>query len=69
MMAMPPGATHPPSWLHYVVVESVDSSAPAVLAHGGKLWVQPADIPGVGRFAVASDPQGAMFALYQPLQR
>jgi hypothetical protein len=26
----------------------------------------PQDIPGTGRFAILTDPQGAMFALYKP---
>jgi predicted enzyme related to lactoylglutathione lyase len=34
---------------------------------GGKLWVEPRDIPGIGRFAVAADPQGASFAVFRRL--
>src|SRR3546814_2512971 len=33
---------------------------------GGKIHRAPSDIPGVGRFAVVADPQGAMFMLLQP---
>ena len=29
--------------------------------------MQPADIPGTGRFAVLADPQGAVFGVLQPL--
>ena len=32
---------------------------------GGTIHRQPADIPGVGRFAIVSDPQGVMFALFK----
>ena len=30
---------------------------------GGKIMVAPQDIPGVGRFAVIQDPQGAVISL------
>ena len=31
------------------------------------MFVEPSDIPGTGRFAVVSDPQGAVFGILQPL--
>jgi predicted enzyme related to lactoylglutathione lyase len=34
-----------------------------VTALGGKILNPPMDIPNVGRFAVAADPQGAMFSV------
>ena len=36
---------------------------------GGKIWVEPTDIPGIGRFCVASDPVGGMFAAYKGAQQ
>jgi len=33
---------------------------------GGKVHREPTDIPGVGRFSVVADPQGAVFMLLQP---
>jgi predicted enzyme related to lactoylglutathione lyase len=58
-----PGA--PPAWLSYVQVENVDASAAKVPGLGGTVVVPPMDIPEIGRFAVATDPQGATFALFQ----
>lgn len=55
----------PPMWFGYVGTKDVDAKADAVTAAGGAIHKGPADIPGVGRFAVASDPQGAMFNLFR----
>jgi predicted enzyme related to lactoylglutathione lyase len=66
MMRMPPEAGETPAhWLAYVMVEDVDESAKRVEELGGRIFVPPRDIPGIGRFAVASDPTGAMFAVYK----
>ncbi len=54
-----------PGWLGYVAVEDVDATAAQIKAAGGVIHHAPSDIPGVGRFAVAADPQGAMFALFR----
>lgn len=53
----------PPSWLGYVDVEDVDATTDQVKRLGGSVYVQPSDIPNVGRFAVLADPQGAVFGL------
>jgi len=50
-----------PLWLGYIGVDDVDATAAAIEAHGGHIHVPPSDIPGIGRFAMASDPQGAPF--------
>lgn len=55
-----------PGWLGYVAVENVDAFVERAKAAHGTLHHGPADIPGVGRFAVLADPQGAAFALFQP---
>ncbi len=66
MLAKPPGDPGPSSWLPYVLVETADATAARVGELGGKVWVPPTDIPGVGRFTVTSDPQGAFLAYLQP---
>ncbi|ODP37099.1 VOC family protein [Sphingomonas turrisvirgatae] len=53
------GAT--PGWLGYVGVDDVDASATTIAAAGGAIHVPPTDIPGTGRFAMVSDPQGVVF--------
>lgn len=54
----------PAGWLGYVGVDDVDAYARRVEATGGVICKPPEDIPGVGRFAVVADPQGAMFVLF-----
>lgn len=61
MMGMPGGCEGmPPSWDLYVTVKDVDATAAAVAVLGGELLRPPMDIPGVGRFCVIRDPQGAV---------
>jgi predicted enzyme related to lactoylglutathione lyase len=54
-----------PSWLGYVWVEDVDAALPPLRAAGGHVLKEPADIPGVGRFAVVADPYDAVFMLFR----
>lgn len=56
----------PPAWIGYIHVIDIDASTERLAEAGGKVHRQPADIPGVGRFAVVADPQGAMFMFLQP---
>ncbi len=53
-----------PGWTGYVAVDDVDASAALALSLGGQVCMPPMDIPGVGRFAVVADPQGAVIALF-----
>ena len=64
LMTMPPEAAGmPPAWGGYVTVDDVQASAKQVEALGGKVLLEPRDIPKVGRFCVISDPQGAVLSL------
>ncbi|MHC4937682.1 MAG: VOC family protein [Planctomycetota bacterium] len=56
----------PSSWLSYVHVDDVDAEAARVKELGGNTFVEPTDIPNIGRFSVHADPVGGMFALYKP---
>lgn len=56
----------PPNWMPYVAVEDAEATAKQAVALGGKAEFGPNEIPGVGRFAVLSDPAGAHFAILQP---
>ena len=51
----------PTCWLPYFAVEDADAAAAKAASLGGTVLKEPADIPGVGRFAMIRDPQGAMF--------
>ncbi|WP_211462281.1 VOC family protein [Collimonas silvisoli] len=54
-----------PCWSGYIAVSDVDAYAARVAAAGGAIRRPPDDIPGVGRFAVAADPDGAPFILFK----
>ena len=58
---MPPGV--PPHWGAYVTVANVDETVAKVEQLGGSVHLPPTDIPGVGRFAVVADPQGATISV------
>jgi uncharacterized protein len=66
MMAKPEGMpAHIPSyWMPYFQVTNADQSASKGKELGGKVMIGPQDIPGTGRFAILTDPQGAMFAVF-----
>jgi predicted enzyme related to lactoylglutathione lyase len=55
----------PSNWLVYFAVESCDRTVEQASKLGAKVQVPAEDIPGVGRFSVLQDPQGAFFALIQ----
>lgn len=64
--AMPPQMEGiPPHWNVYFNVESVDDSVAQSQELGGNVVAPAFDVPGVGRMAFLSDPQGANFALMQ----
>jgi len=50
----------PVGWGVYITVTDVDETARRVPEFGGRVLVQPTDIPKVGRFCVIQDPQGAV---------
>lgn len=54
-----------PAWTGYIGVDDVDAYAARVKAAGGSVHHPCEDIPGVGRFAVVGDPQGAVFILFK----
>jgi uncharacterized protein len=52
-------------WLTYIAADSADDVAGKVTAAGGQLMVAPADVLDLGRMAVAVDPAGAAFGVWQ----
>ena len=52
-----------PCWMGYIGVDDVDVSVGATVAAGGTIIMPAYDIPGVGRIAMVSDPQGVPFYL------
>jgi hypothetical protein len=54
----------PPNWMAHISTPDVDATANRIKVLGGAIHTEPMDIPNIGRFAVASDPQGAAFAIF-----
>lgn len=50
-----------PTWLFYIGVDDVDATIEKLKANGGNVLMPAWDIPGIGRIAMAADPQGAPF--------
>ncbi len=59
----------PPSWLSYILVNDCDASAATAKELGAKFYMPPSTFEDVGRMAVLADPQGAVFAIFQPTRR
>jgi predicted enzyme related to lactoylglutathione lyase len=55
----------PAHWDIYVAVESADQAAAKIESFGGVVIVKPLDVLTYGRMAVASDPTGAAFCVWQ----
>jgi predicted enzyme related to lactoylglutathione lyase len=54
----------PSFWYPYFAVESADAGKERIEALGGRVVMGPQEVPN-GRFVVATDPQGAMFAVVE----
>ncbi len=57
--------SQPPSWVTYLATDDADATVEKIKASGGQIVVEPADVPGQGRMAIALDPAGAVFGLWQ----
>lgn len=53
----------PSNWLVYFAVDDCDAKAQKATELGASIMKPADDIPGVGRFAILTDPQGAAFAI------
>lgn len=56
----------PPNWLCYVTVASADEAARKAGELGGTVLAGPFDVEDYGRMAMLQDPEGAVFAVWQP---
>jgi uncharacterized protein len=63
---VPEGAPPIARWDTYIWVQSADETAAKVLDAGGKVVTEPMDVMDAGRTAVVSDPEGAVFCLWEP---
>jgi len=55
--------TPAPFWLYYINVEAIDEAATRVKAGGGKVILEPHEVPGGNWIVNCLDPQGATFAM------
>jgi uncharacterized protein len=51
-------------WIGYISVDDVDAHVEKIVEAGGKLLKPAADVPGMLRFAVMADPQGAAIVVF-----
>jgi predicted enzyme related to lactoylglutathione lyase len=56
----------PPHWLIYFHVDDADAATAKAKELGARVYMEPMTMEGVGRWSVVADPQGAVFALFQP---
>ena len=54
------------AWIGYISVDDVDAHIEKIVEAGGKLLRPATDVPGMLRFAVMSDPQGAAIVVFTP---
>jgi predicted enzyme related to lactoylglutathione lyase len=53
-------------WLPSVLVDDVDATVASASGLGATVLQRPTDVPGMGRYAVLRDPQGAHVSLWKP---
>lgn len=63
--SVPEGAPPMARWNTYIWVDSADETAAKVAQAGGKALMEPFDVPEAGRMGVFSDPEGAVFCVWQ----
>ena len=62
---MPDGAGLPVDWITYFAADSADEVAHRVRCSGGTVALGPLDSESAGRLAVAADPDGAVFGIWE----
>ena len=65
MGQMPGSARQPPVWTTYFATDDADATLAKITAAGGSVIVQPMDVLDIGRMAIAVDPTGGAFGLWQ----
>jgi len=56
----------PQAWMPYVQVKDCDAVAAKAEKLGAQVPMKPADVPGVGRIAIFTDPQGGWLGILSP---
>jgi predicted enzyme related to lactoylglutathione lyase len=55
----------PPHWMVYFAAKDAEVACAETVELGGHIRVPPTLIPGIGQFAVLSDPEGAFFSVLE----
>src|SRR4051794_33333430 len=63
--SIPDGLPQTATWNTYVAVANADETTSRVREAGGRVLLEPFDVPGSGRMAVLADPEGAAFGVWQ----
>jgi len=58
-------ADMPSVWTTYIAAEDAEETASKIKAAGGQLMMEPFDVMDAGRMAIAADPAGAVFGVWQ----
>ena len=66
VMHIPEGMNFPPHWEMYVGVPQLEAAVAAIERLGGSALSHLIEVPSVGRLRTMKDPQGAVFAIYEP---
>lgn len=69
MMTISPDMKMPPSWCYYANVDDLDAAIGRATKRDAKVMFGPMEVPGGGRVAMLTDPQGAVFALHTPAKK
>ena len=59
----------PPHWLIYFLVSDGNVAGERATGLGAQFLLPPMEMENVGRMAILKDPQGAVFALFQPASK
>lgn len=62
---LPPDRHLPVAWTTYLATDDADATAETIRSCGGTVAVGPLDAGDAGRLAIASDPGGAVFGIWQ----
>lgn len=61
-----PDSPGPTAWTLYFATADAAATCAAIKQHGGGVMVEPMDVMGEGWMAIASEPTGGVFGLWQP---
>ena len=68
LMQKDPGMTAPDAWTTYFHTDDIRATAAAVKSAGGTTCVEPTEVGDKGWMAMGTDPSGAFFGLWQPIE-